>query len=188
MKSERQGEFEKDVFKPSRIRMVRHGIRQKIRAIVKGEAEVPWSCQIRGIRKIYNKAGLSPTSGIFVEIGAFDGHSFSNTSFLADQGWRGVYFEPIHEYAALAKSRHFLNRIKICEFAISSEEGPVNAYKMGPLSTLDRQTYLAYANTKWANCLENYSGNIDGSSLSFWANNKTFTSKGLQASRCSSIV
>ena len=46
------------------------------------------------------------SKGTFVEIGAYDGESFSNTSFLADLGWNGLYVEPVPKFAALCRARH----------------------------------------------------------------------------------
>ena len=49
--------------------------------------------------------GYKP-EGLFLEIGAYDGESFSNTSGLADMGWHGHYIEPIPMYADAARMRH----------------------------------------------------------------------------------
>jgi len=55
-------------------------------------------CQIPRLDEIYLKNFGYKTDGTFVEIGAYDGHSISNTSFLADIGWKGIYVEPVKEY------------------------------------------------------------------------------------------
>ena len=47
-------------------------------------------------------ARMFPLSGgTFVEVGAFDGWSYSHTVCLAQLGWRGLYIEPVPEHAAL---------------------------------------------------------------------------------------
>lgn len=52
--------------------------------------------QIPDLDKIYKKYFKTP--GYFVEVGAYDGVSHSNTSFLVDQGWSGTYIEPVKEF------------------------------------------------------------------------------------------
>src|SRR5471032_2499694 len=89
------------------------GICRKIAVVLTGRSAVSASCQIPGLRRKYGELGLNPRAGIFVEIGAFDGEAFSNTSFLADQGWRGLYVEPIPEYCRRTRQRHFLNDVSI---------------------------------------------------------------------------
>jgi len=47
------------------------------------------TCQIPELDKIYSKYFGKDTNRVFVEVGAFDGESVSNTSCLADAGWKG---------------------------------------------------------------------------------------------------
>lgn len=54
------------------------------------------SCQIPGLVDIYKR--YLPDFGIFLEAGAYDGVLHSNTSCLANEGWQGIYIEPIKEY------------------------------------------------------------------------------------------
>jgi len=43
--------------------------------------------------------------GTFLDIGAFDGHTFSNTAALADLGWKGICVEPANQaFLALLKT------------------------------------------------------------------------------------
>jgi len=51
-------------------------------------------CQIKDLANIYTKLFGDITDGTFVEVGAYDGVSYSNTVFLAELGWRGLYIEP----------------------------------------------------------------------------------------------
>lgn len=53
------------------------------------------ACQILGLEWIYCGVFGVRTEGTFVEIGAHDGKSWSNTYFLATLGWRGIYVEPV---------------------------------------------------------------------------------------------
>lgn len=131
-------------------RLLYQAIKRKVLALTQGGSPVSLSCQISNIKEIYKKAGLDPCVGTFVEIGAFDGENFSNTSFLADQGWRGIYFEPISHHARLARVRHCLNRVKVFTFGIGPERGAFEIAAMGPLSTMKRENYLAFKKISWA--------------------------------------
>ncbi len=57
------------------------------------------------------------TDGYFIEIGAFDGYSLSNTFFLEQMGWRGLLVEPIQELCQRATARR--PRSKIIQAACS---------------------------------------------------------------------
>lgn len=67
------------------------------------------SCQIPGLSAIYLDVFGRRTDGTFVEVGAFDGELVSNTSGLADLGWRGLYIEPVADYAGRCRQRHEKN-------------------------------------------------------------------------------
>lgn len=67
------------------------------------------SCQIKPLAEILATHLGYKTTGTFLEIGGFDGESFSNTATLADIGWTGYYIEPIREYADRAAARHARN-------------------------------------------------------------------------------
>ena len=57
-------------------------------------------------------------------MGAFDGESYSNTSCLADLGWRGLYIEPVPTFAAGCRERHKQNLgIRVIEVAVSDTDG-----------------------------------------------------------------
>ena len=68
------------------------------------------SCQLPLLLHFYKR--YLPQTGTFVEVGAFDGEAFSNTSCLADAGWTGNYIEPIPDYASKCAARHANNRVK----------------------------------------------------------------------------
>lgn len=50
------------------------------------------------------------TDGTFVEVGAYDGRSWSHTFAIAEMGWKGVYVEPVPELAALCIKNHAKHR------------------------------------------------------------------------------
>lgn len=84
-------------------------------------------CQDEYLLKILNNS----RDGFFIDIGAHDGISYSNTYYMEKElGWKGVCFEPHPDrFLDLIK-----NRQAICENAcVSSTEGEVNFYKVnGP--------------------------------------------------------
>lgn len=49
--------------------------------------------------------------GFFIEVGAFDGVSLSNTYFLEQVGWRGILVEPIRELCQKASSARPRSRV-----------------------------------------------------------------------------
>lgn len=97
------------------------------------------TCQIPDLDQIYLKYfGLK--KGTFVEVGAFDGESVSNTSCLADAGWKGFYIEPVKEHFEQCVNRHKNNKkIKVSNYAIGTEVGYKPVYCSGIVSTLDKE-------------------------------------------------
>jgi len=75
-------------------------------------------CQIKNLAELYESFWGDLRDGTFLEIGAFDGSSVSNTCFLADRGWKGFYFEPIPEYALQCLMRHMHNDVKVFPCAV----------------------------------------------------------------------
>jgi FkbM family methyltransferase len=108
-------------------------------------------CQVRGLDAIYHAAFGPKDDGTFVEVGAYDGQSFSNTSFLADLGWRGLYVEPVPEFAARCATRHKQNRrVEVINSAIGTGPDPLRIHVAGSLSTGATDHLKAYAKLAWA--------------------------------------
>ena len=80
-------------------------------------------CQIPGLEWIYCGVFGLKRDGVFVEIGAHDGRSWSNTAFLADLGWRGLYAEPIEHLANRCRENHINNRVTVEVCAVGSGSG-----------------------------------------------------------------
>lgn len=98
------------------------------------------TCQIPNLDQIYIKYfGLFTNNKIFVEIGAYDGESVSNTSGLADAGWKGFYVEPVHQNYLKCLGRHNNNNIVVSNLSIGLQEGPQEIYTNGILSSLDQE-------------------------------------------------
>jgi FkbM family methyltransferase len=108
------------------------------------------SCQIPNLSSIYEKYFGYPFTGTFVEVGAYDGESFSNTSCLADSGWKGLYIEPVYDYYQLCLNRHKNNNVEVINCAVSSNEGEVDIYIGGALTTLDTEHVKMFSEIEWS--------------------------------------
>jgi FkbM family methyltransferase len=109
------------------------------------------SCQIPGLAEIYLRVFGYRTNGTFVEVGAYDGETVSNTSCLADIGWRGVYIEPVPQYAQACRDRHRANgNVSVVQCAVGQSETPVSLHVGGVLSTSDPQMVRVYGQIDWA--------------------------------------
>lgn len=101
------------------------------------------TCQIPNLDKIYLKYfGQFTNNRMFVEIGAHDGESVSNTSCLADAGWKGIYVEPIYSNYIKCLERHKKNNIIVSNISIGLEEGIQKIYVNDILSSLDHDHAL----------------------------------------------
>ncbi|MFD2263875.1 FkbM family methyltransferase [Lacibacterium aquatile] len=96
--------------------------------IVRGNYyHVPYNSQIANYAEICEQLFSCKNNGIFFETGAFDGESFSNTCFLADIGWRGVYLEPIQEFYDLCRIRHRVNpNVSVLQGAAGADFGSID--------------------------------------------------------------
>lgn len=109
------------------------------------------TCQIKNLSKIYEDLfGANKTDGYFVEVGAYDGESFSNTSGLADIGWNGLYIEPIKQLASACAQRHSNNKVLVANLAIGPEEKIVDIYYGHTLTTLKKEQVDMYEQIDWA--------------------------------------
>jgi FkbM family methyltransferase len=117
------------------------------------------TCQISNLNEIYLKYFGYNSSGFFIEVGAYDGETVSNTSGLADIGWEGIYIEPSHEFYLKCCERHKDNNVIIQNCAIGIDEGIKSLYTSkdssagigdGLLTTLD------YTTAEYVSTLQNY--------------------------------
>jgi FkbM family methyltransferase len=82
------------------------------------------TCQIPRLGEFYEAIFGQRADGTFVEVGAFDGDTYSNTSCLADLGWRGLYVEPVPQWAEVCRWRHRDNpRVTVLECAVDAAPG-----------------------------------------------------------------
>jgi FkbM family methyltransferase len=107
-------------------------------------------CQVKALNEIYQKYFGYPSKGFFVEVGAYDGEFISNTSFLADIGWNGLYIEPVYEYYLKCLKRHEPNDVTVANVAIGLEEKEVKMFRGETLSTLNAEQVDRYKEIDWA--------------------------------------
>jgi FkbM family methyltransferase len=109
------------------------------------------TCQIPELANLYSIYFGNKKDGSFVEVGAFDAESFSNSSCLADAGWSGLLLEPVPEFADLCRSRYANNtRIKVIQSAVGASRGQVQIDVAGSLSTTQTELLGEYQNIPWA--------------------------------------
>lgn len=111
----------------------------------------PRSCQIADCGALYERLFGCKRDGSFVEIGAFDGEWCSNTAFLADLGWSGIYVEPHPTSVALCRARHRRNpNVQVVTCAIGAAEGIATLHLGEVLSTTTAAQVERYAALAWA--------------------------------------
>lgn len=108
------------------------------------------TCQIHVLPGLYEQLFGERTDGSFVEVGAYDGETFSNTSCLADLGWRGLYLEPIRESFERCQERHRRNpAVQVMNYAIGVEAGSVRFWENGQFSTGSEDEVAVNLANRW---------------------------------------
>jgi FkbM family methyltransferase len=108
------------------------------------------TCQIKNLNLIYTEYFGYPSKGFFVEVGAFDGESCSNTSCLADIGWNGIYVEPVETHYNLCLNRHRNNNVSVVNCSIGTYEGEIDIFMGGLLTTSDPEQVKRYSEIEWS--------------------------------------
>lgn len=86
------------------------------------------SCQLAVLPGLY-EAFLPAGHGWFVEVGAYDCATFSNTAGLVEQGWNGLYVEPQSYYLELGRQRYGYNpgvHFEHCAVGRDAGEGTIS--------------------------------------------------------------
>jgi len=108
------------------------------------------TCQVKDLSLIYEKYFNNDIDKTFIEVGALDGESFSNTSCLADIGWNGYYIEPYPPAVHACSQRHSKNNVKVFNLGISATEGVVEFFFGGALTTSNPEMLDAYKQINWS--------------------------------------
>ncbi len=120
-------------------------------AQVKGFYPLSETCQIPKLTLIYEQYFGKITDGTFVEVGAYDGEYVSNTSGLADVGWKGIYIEPVPQFYKKCKARHTSNKkVNVVNAAAGAAEGSIVLHIGGPLSTVMPNMKEKFKKLDWA--------------------------------------
>jgi FkbM family methyltransferase len=108
------------------------------------------SCQIPILGALLEHLFGQRTDGCFVEVGAYDGETFSNTSCLADMGWRGLYIEPVEQSYLRCVERHRGNPgIHVRNCAIGPEATTIRFWDNGHFSTGSTDEMAVNAANAW---------------------------------------
>lgn len=103
-------------------------------------------------RYLYEKFFKDKQHGFFVEIGASDGITLSNTKFAEERGWQGICIEPIPEtFEKLTQNRkcicvhgciaHYNGQVEFLKITGYSEQlsGMVDTYHPAHLARIERE-------------------------------------------------
>lgn len=131
------------------FRSFRDAVWTKVVASTKGRKPSS-TCQIETLAEIFTAEFDPRAGGQFVEVGAYDGERFSNTSWLADNGWNGLYLEPSVDYARLCRIRHCFNNTQVLNLAAGEGESEEVLMQIGALSTMCKDTLEEYERIDFA--------------------------------------
>lgn len=110
------------------------------------------SCQIPFLGSLYELFLGKREVGIFLEIGANDGVSCSNTWGLAVRGWTGYLVEAIPEFAVVCAQNHKTHsNVSIYQVAMGDKDGDEVTFNIGgQLTTANLALKKEYQNIDWA--------------------------------------
>lgn len=112
--------------------------------------QFPSNCQIPHLSFIYDFY-FGKSQKTLVEIGAYDGFNFSNSSGLIERGWNAELYEPIPEYFRELHRRYKdYPDVKTHMKAVGAKSGLITLYKSGALTSADINTTLEYRSIDWA--------------------------------------
>lgn len=119
---------------------------------IKSQGYYPISktCQIKDLSRIYELFLGKRENGEFIEFGGYDGEYASNTSGLADIGWKGIYIEPIEEYYLKCVERHKKNNVQIKKYAIGDKEDVIKISKAESISSISQDVIDKFETMPWS--------------------------------------
>jgi FkbM family methyltransferase len=112
------------------------------------------TCQIPFLSNLYSRVFRTEYVGNAVELGGFDGITYSNVSGLARRGWRTLLIEPYPEYQQ--KSRLFWKdfpNVSFLEKAIGDKPGVGAINLAGELSSMNHDLFREYSDLTWSSGL-----------------------------------
>ena len=112
-----------------------------------------WHCQVPGLADIYKKVFGYREHGCFVEVGAYNGVSWSDTRALALLGWNGLYVEPVPRQVERCRENcKDLPSIQVVEACCGSYDGTVTVYENSALTSTDPEFLALLDAQPWARC------------------------------------
>jgi FkbM family methyltransferase len=94
---------------------------------------------------VYNKYFQNKYNGIFLEMGALDGVTYSNTKFFEDTlSWSGILIEPIPKNYEICKRMRPRSFVYNC--IVSTNPDPMEIYVNGAVSSVKEYTTEEYFN------------------------------------------
>ena len=110
----------------------------------------PDTCQIPNLSYIY-ELFFDRAIGTLVEIGAYDGYTFSNTTGLIEKNWKAFLVEPVPQFAAKISELHKNNpNVTLLPIAVSDTESDLSINVAGALTTANRDLLEEYRQIEWA--------------------------------------
>lgn len=92
---------------------------------------------------VFNKYFQNKRNGIFLELGALDGVTYSNTKFFEDTlRWSGILIEPIPKNYELCRNNRPRSLVYNC--IVSSNTEPMDIYVNGAVSSVKDHTTQEY--------------------------------------------
>lgn len=107
-------------------------------------------CQVPKLGFLYETFLGRRSDGVYVEVGAYDGISWSNTSCLAELGWRGILAEPVPEFAELCRKRYEDKlEVTVVQTAIGDSNETVELTVGSALTTANTDLLKEYKGLSW---------------------------------------
>lgn len=108
------------------------------------------TCQIPNLWLLLETFMGRRTDGFFVDVGAFDGVTYSNTWGPAARGWDGLLVEPVPQAAATARAAHAQHSgVRVVQAALGGSEGHVEIEVGGPFSTTVPEMFDEWREHSW---------------------------------------
>lgn len=107
------------------------------------EYEVVNSCQIGGWNEILKTYFGYKIDGVFIEVGACDGVSWSNTYGLYRAGWSGYMFEPDpNTYKECIQNLKPYPKVSVFQLAVGKDTGSITLHLGGRGASTTSQDFL----------------------------------------------
>ena len=120
-------------------------------------------CQIPDLAVKYTQIMGFRRDGTFVEVGAFDGRTWSNTWALATVGWIGHLVEPVPDFARMCARHHEGHPgVSTHNIALGHENAEISMRVGGALSTCSSNMSEIFSGLAWSrDYINNSSSMID---------------------------